>query len=347
MSASEDFLSFVNSLTKDLKIYVAIQLLLGNTLIWRPQFINSIRNDSMNMANRNVKLLVFLACFTSSMSPIFIRLAADVPPMAIGFYRLAFALPFFLTASLVYHKEEFRKISRRQLVGSIMAGIFLFLHFLTFFIGVGKTTVASAMVLTCLHPVIILLITTLFFKEKTNIKIVTGVIIALLGGAIVGGGDYAIAGEALIGDLLCFLSAVMLSLYLISGQKMGKGLNITVYITIVFSCCCASFGFGMIVSSTPFFGYEKESMVWVVALALICQVLGHGLFNWTLRYISPLYLATSETVEVIYSSIVAYLIFKEIPTGIQYIGGSITIIGILIYNYYESKNISNNQIIGA
>ncbi|MGI6733611.1 MAG: DMT family transporter [Anaerovoracaceae bacterium] len=291
----------------------------------------------MDFIRRNVKIVVLLACFAASLSPIFIRLAEGIPPMAVGFYRLTFGLPFFIATSLIYHREEIRKISKRQLRGPAMAGVFLFLHFLTFFIGVGKTTVASAVVLTCLHPVVILVITAVFFKEKTNMKIVAGVVIALLGGAVVGGGDYAIAGEAFIGDIMCFMSAVFMALYLLAGQKLASGLHITVYITIVFSCCWACFGLGMIMSGTSFTGYEPKSYFWVLVLAIVCQIGAHGLFNWSLRYISPLYLATSETVEVVYSALVAYLLFNEVPVLMQYIGSTMIIAGILIYNYFEAE----------
>lgn len=291
----------------------------------------------MEFAKRNVKIVVLFACLAASMSPIIIRLAGSMPPMAIGFYRLGFSMPFFIFIALAFHREGFKKLSRRQLAGSVVAGGLLFLHFLTFISGVGKTTVASAVVLTCLHPVVILIITAVFFKEKTNIKVISGVIIALLGGAVVGGGDYAIAGEALVGDLLCFISAVMLALYFIAGQKLGSGIETPVYLMIVFGCCWIFFGAGMIISGTSFTGYEAKSLFWVFMLAIVCQIIGHGLFNWTLRYISPLYLATSETIEVIYSSLAAYLLFNEIPVLMQYIGGSLTIAGILIYNYFETQ----------
>lgn len=291
----------------------------------------------INFAIRHVKIVVLFACLAASLSGVLVRLAGEMPPMAIGFYRLSFAMPVFILFSLVFHREEFKKLTKRQLGGSVLAGVFLFVHFLTFFTGVGMTTIASATVIACLHPVIILIITTVFFKEKTNYKVVAGVAIALVGAAIVSGGDYAIAGEALVGDLLCFITAVAMALYFIVGQKLGGGINTTVYVTIVFGCCWACFGLGMIVSGTSFTGYERESYLWVLALAISCQIIAHGLFNWTLRYISPLYLATSETVEVVYASIIAFVLFQEAPVLMQYIGGSLTIAGILIYNYFEAQ----------
>jgi uncharacterized membrane protein len=115
-------------------------------------------------------------------------------------------------------------------------------------------------------------------------------------------------------------------------------LHIAAYITVVFSCCWACFGLGMILSGTNFTGYEPESYLWVLMLAIVCQIGAHGLFNWSLRYISQLYVSTSETTEVIYSTIIAYLLFDEVPVLMQYIGSSMIIAGILIYNYFEAAS---------
>ena len=94
----------------------------------------------------------------------------------------------------------------------------------------------------------------------------------------------------------------------------------------------------MILSGTNFTGYEPESYLWVLMLAIVCQIGAHGLFHWSLRYISQLYVSTSETTEVIYSTIIAYLLFDEVSVLMQYIGSSMIIAGILIYNYFEAAS---------
>ena len=298
----------------------------------------------MNIFQKNAKTVVFFACLAASTSPIFIRLASDMPSLAVGFYRLSFAMPFFIFPVAVWHKNEVMNLSKRQLLGCISAGLFLFLHFMSWFTGIVRTTVASAVVLASLHPIIILIITALIFRKKTNIKIVIGVIIALIGGAIITGGDYSFAGDALLGDFLAFMAAFFMALYFIAGEKFRPGINTIVYVCIVFGCCWFFFFLGMLATNTPFSGYSTNSYIAVFAMAVINQIGTHGLFNWCLGYVSPLYVSTSETVEVVYSSIMAAIIFSEFPTFWQYVGGAVTIIGILIYNYYESRKSTDSML---
>lgn len=289
----------------------------------------------MNRFQQNAKAVVIFACLAASTSAIFVRLAGDMPSVAIGFFRLTFSMPFFFIPVFTWHRKELFSLEKKQLAGTVLAGLLLFLHFMSWFMGIVRTTVASAVVLCCLHPIVILIVTAVFFREKTSRKVVAGVMVALIGGAVVTGGDYSFANEALLGDFLAFMGAVFMGLYFIAGRKLRVGINTTVYVFLVFGSTWFFFFLGMIASGTPFSGYPLESYLAALGLALVCQIGGHALFNWSLGYVSPLYIATAETSEVVFASVMAMFLFSEVPTPWQIVGGGITILGIIIYNYFE------------
>lgn len=291
----------------------------------------------MNAFQRNAKALVIVATLASSVSSIFVRLAGEMPSMAVGFYRLSFAMPFLLAPLFLWFRKDLAALTRRQWGAVFLTGFFLFLHFITWFMSITRTTIASAVVLCSLHPIVVLVLSALFLKEKTTGKVVLGVVLALTGGAVVAGGDYSFAREALLGDLLAFLGAVFLALYFLAGQRLRPGIPAAVYITLVYAACWLFFLAGMLATGTPFTGYPPQSYAATVAMAFINQILSHGLINWSLGYVTPLYVATTQTGEVVFASILAMLLFSEIPTFWQIVGGGITILGILLYNYFESK----------
>ena len=72
-------------------------------------------------------------------------------------------------------------------------------------------------------------------------------------------------------------------------------------------------------------------------MAMVCQIGAHAVFNWCLGHVSPLYISTIETGESISASFLAFLIFSEMPSVWQFIGGAVTIGGLLYYNYHEGK----------
>ena len=288
----------------------------------------------MNFFERNARKIVVMGAMAASFSAIFVRLV-DVPPVAIGFYRLTFALPFFAAIVLMRHRKELLEVRGKQLAGCMLGGLFLAGHYFTWFTALSNTTVASAVVLCNLSPIIILVITSLVFREKTNIKAVIGVVIALIGAAVITGGDYSFAGDAIYGDIMALFGALFYALYFIVGQRMRKGINAAVYVFIIFFACWLALAVGMVVTSTPFTGYAVKDYFILFAFAMVCQIGAHAVFNWCLGHVTPLYISTIETGESIFASAFAALIFLEIPTLWQWIGGGIVIAGLLYYHRNE------------
>ncbi|MBR0600211.1 DMT family transporter [Sinanaerobacter chloroacetimidivorans] len=290
----------------------------------------------MNIFERNAKKVVVAGVLSASTSAIFIRLI-NASSIAVGFYRLTYALPFFTLAVIFWHKKELLSITRRQLMGCILAGLFLSAHFFTWFTSIENTTVASAVVICSTHPIIILAITALVLREKTNLKAVAGVLIALLGAAIITGGDYSFSGNAIYGDIMAFLGAIFLALYFLAGRRLRKNINATVYVFLVFSVSWVVFTIGMFATKTPFTGYSSMDYGYLFAMAIVCQIGAHAVFNWCLGHVTPLYISTIENGEAIFASAMAVIFFGEIPTLWQLVGGIITICGLLYYNYHEAK----------
>jgi Permeases of the drug/metabolite transporter (DMT) superfamily len=291
----------------------------------------------MNVFERNAKKVVIFAALAASSSAIFVRFI-NADAIAIGFYRLTFALPFFAVGAFVWNRKELFSITPKQLIGCALGGLFLTGHFFTWFTAIENTTVASAVVICSTDPIIILAITAGILKEKTSWKAVVGVLIALTGAAIITGGDYSFAGDSIFGDIMAFLGALFIALYFLTGRKMRKEINATVYVFLVFTACWIAFTVGMLLTGTPFTGYSKMDYINLFAMAMVCQIGAHAVFNWCLGHVSPLYISTIETGEAIFASILAVIFFAEIPTAWQLVGGGITICGLLYYNYHDAQN---------
>jgi len=296
----------------------------------------------MNILERNAKLIVILGSVAASFSPIFVRLI-DAGSIAIGFYRLTFVVPFFAASVLLWHREELRALSIRQIAGCVLGGLLLAGHYFTWFSSIENTSVASAVVLLNLNPVIILIITGLILREKINPKAVIGVMIAFVGAAIISGGDYSFAGNAIYGDLQAFISAIFFALYFLAGRKMRREINATVYIFFVFATSWVAFIVAMLVADVPFTGYSARDYLYLFAFAIVCQIGVHVVINWGLGHVSPLYISTVKTSESVIAAVLAAFMFAEIPTPWQWVGGAVTICGLLYYNYHD-QDVRNPKV---
>lgn len=72
-------------------------------------------------------------------------------------------------------------------------------------------------------------------------------------------------------------------------------------------------------------------------MAVLCSLFCHSLYTWSLEFISPTLLAIFKILAPIPTAVLGFLVFGEMPTGNQVIGGMIVILGICVYTLYASK----------
>lgn len=100
--------------------------------------------------------------------------------------------------------------------------ILLALHFLLWFASLKFTTVASSTIILALQPIVSLVGGFFLFKERTTSSAIATMGIAILGVMCIGWGDLGLSEQAVIGDILSFLSVIAVVGYLFIGQTTVK-----------------------------------------------------------------------------------------------------------------------------
>jgi len=296
--------------------------------------------SSLNIFERHPHIIAVIALFVGSCSGVLGKLIT-ANSMAIGFYRLTFSLPFFAVPLFFKHREMLKNLTKKDILSTALVGFFLFVHFFAWFKAVQTTTIASAIVFQALNPITVLLITVLIFRQPVKGKAVLGIFIALIGGAIIAGFDYKMAGDTFSGNLFALLAGTMYAFYFCIGNVLRKRIPATAYVFLVFFFCWIFFILGMIGTGTPFVGYPSMDYVWLLLMALFCQIGSHAVNNWCLGYVSPLFLSTLGTGEIAISTLLAMIVVAEIPTLWQCIGAVIVIVGLICYNL--NSQLDNNS----
>ncbi len=263
------------------------------------------------------------------------------PAMAIGFWRLSIALPFFLIPVLMNKekREKLMAIAPKDLVWCFVAGVFLFCHFFSWFNAVKLTNIASAAVLASLHPLVVLVVTVFIYKRKVSIKSIIAIAVALMGGAVIVGVDVnSFAGSNLQGNIFAFFAAMFMGLYFAVGDAIRKRVEGGIYVLLVFSSCWLCFTIGNFATGTPLLGYPAVDYLLLVAMALVCQIGAHAVFNLCIGHVSSLYVSTWETGDAVFSTLFAVLLLQQIPKPYEIIGCVIVVCALLYYNRQESSH---------
>jgi drug/metabolite transporter (DMT)-like permease len=288
---------------------------------------------------RHAKIATVLAVIFGATSGV-LGSVITAPSMAIGFWRLTIALPFFIIPTVINKekRERFVAISSKDCIWCFVAGAFLFGHFFSWFNAVKFTNIASASVLAALHPLVVLLVTILIYKRKVSWKSIVAIAVALIGGAIIVGADYGtFAGGNLKGNIYAFFAAIFMGLYFSVGDSVRKRVDGGLYVLLVFLSCWLCFSVGMIVSNTDALGYPTQDYLLLVVMALICQIGAHAVFNLCIGHVSSLYVSTWESGDPVFSTIMAIIFLQQIPTPYELVGCVIVVCALLYYNRQESR----------
>ncbi|GEN88221.1 DMT family transporter [Oceanobacillus sp. FSL W8-0428] len=291
----------------------------------------------MRQSAFNPKAAVVIGVFSISTSAIFVRLASEASASIIANYRLLFAALLLLPFILFHYKHEFKRITTKNWGLSILAGVFLALFFILWFESLNHTSVASSVVLISLQPILAFIGTYFIFGERFSSGAVISIFIVLLGGLIIGSGDFQLSGDVLYGDMLALLGAIAVTTYFLSGQHVRKNVSLITYTFIVYSISAVTLTLFNIIQQENFFSYPASHWWIFIALAIIPTFLGHSLFNWSLKWLSTSTISMAIVFEPVGAGILAFLILNEAPTWAQFLGGTIIVIGLFLFILSTSR----------
>ncbi|MFJ8245914.1 DMT family transporter [Peribacillus asahii] len=290
----------------------------------------------MKAAFINPYFALVVGVITVSFSAILVKLAS-APSGIIAFYRLLFTVLLLLPFFLIKHVHEMKLMIRKDFFLTMAAGIFLAFHFILWFESLNYTTVASSTVLVTLQPIFAFAGAFFFFKERFSVKVLISGAIAIIGSVIISWGDFRISGWALFGDLLALIACALATSYLLVGQDVRKRISSTTYTFIVYSFSTIVLFMYVIVAQQPLRGYPVADWMYFILLAIFPTLLGHSLFNWTIKWLSTTTISMAILLEPVGATILAYFLFGEKVIWTQLLGGAVICYGLTMFLYEERK----------
>jgi drug/metabolite transporter (DMT)-like permease len=282
---------------------------------------------------------------SASTSSIFIRLAqVEVHSIVIASYRMAIATVILLPWALIRYREDLRNIRSLHWVMTLLAGLFLGLHFGTWISSLAFTSVASSVVLVQTTPIFVMLLSPLILGEKPSSRAVMGLFVALIGSLAIGISDscsspfepgcFAILARAnsiaLKGDLLALAGALSGALYLLIGRTVRKTMPLIPYITLLYGSAAISLWSVALTTRLPITGFSSKMYLWFLLLAIFPQLLAHSSYNWALKYLPATMVSLSLLGEPVSATILAYLFLGERLSTLRWIGAIIVLAGITL-----------------
>jgi len=282
-----------------------------------------------------------VATVAVSFSAIFIS-ETTAPPLVTAAYRMALTAAILVPVALRRHRSRRlpgasgqAAVARAALTGRdyallMAAGALLALHFATWTVSLFYTSVASSTLFVTVHPVLVAALAWVWLGERPRPVVAAGIALTLLGSLVIAGGDVRLGGRALIGDGLALAGAVVFAFYLLIGRRVRQRLDPIAYSTPVYLCCAVVLAAIAIVGRQPFTPLTWHNLALFVALALVCTLGGHFVYNWTLKYLDTAVVSVSFLGEPVIAAALAWPLLGQPIHPLTFAGGAIILAGIYL-----------------
>jgi len=283
-------------------------------------------------------LTLFFGVFCLSSSAIFVKLST-APSSITAFYRLLFTAVMLLPV-LIFSKtnrDALLGVTKKQAMQILAAGFLLAVHYVLWFESLRYTSVASSTVLVTLQPLFSIVWGYLFLKERYSKTALMGCAIAIGGAMIIGWGDFRISGLALLGDIMAFAAAGVISGYFLIGQKVRSELPVVPYSVAGFLSSAFFLALYSVATGASFTGYDQNTWLAFLGIAFVATICGQFLFNVLLKWLPATFITMSILGESVGTCILAWFILHEVLSLRQIVGIVVILGGLLIFFMNQNK----------
>jgi drug/metabolite transporter (DMT)-like permease len=274
-------------------------------------------------------LVLLLGVLCISVGSIIVRLTA-APALAVAFYRIAFATILLSPFAIGSARRSLPSLVPRSRLLLVVSGGALALHFAAWIASLSYTSIASSLLLVNTAPIFALALSRVFLGERTDPALLVAIGVALLGAALIAAGDWGAAPSTLFGNLLAVAGAFTLAAYHVVGRGLREALPLHAYVISVWAVAALALAAIAALFGVPFAPYPARAWLGFLALGLVPTVFGHGLVNRSLRSLSAPTVGLFLLGEPIGASILAYLVFGEVPSASTAVGGLIVLLALAL-----------------
>ena len=260
---------------------------------------------------------------------------ATLTPLMGSFARYVVACAALLVAAFIL-EGGLPRLSARQWAATFVLGLFGVFAYNLFFMGaLAKLPASRAALIIALNPAITIAISAVVFKERLGARRWAGVVVALVGVAIVvSKGDFAnfAGGVVGLGELFMFAAVTSWALYTILGRKVLVGL--TPLAATNYAALWGTMLLGL--AAAPAFGaLHPTQFDWRMTVSLLyLGVLGTAVaFVWYYMSVKKVGASTTSifnNLVPVFGVAISVLLLGEQLLMSMLIGGAVTILGVLM-----------------
>ena len=259
-------------------------------------------------------------------------LSSDLPVLQITWARYFFTVAFTFPVMFFFYRNQLKWSDKPKL--QIIRGLILLIANICFFYSISVISLAKALTLAFVAPLIVTAFSPMFLGEKVGFRRWSAVVIGFVGSLVVIRPGFV---EINLASLAALGTGVMYGFYLIITRKLSTSDNplLTLLLTGVV-------GAVIITCVMPFVWVTPSLNQWSMMAAIgVFACIGHLFLILSLKYADASKLAPFSYFEIITNIIIGYYFFSDFPDNWTFLGLSIIIMSGVYISRRESYIKSN------
>ena len=267
-------------------------------------------------------------------SALFVKVS-ETGPVATAFWRVALALPFLWTWSVIGsrggHVAAF--LSERRLI--IAAGLFFAGDLAVWHWSIVLTSVANATLLANLAPIFVTLTVWLLYGRRPTAMFLAGLAAALAGVTVLLGGDFRAGGGAVFGDFLGVVTAMFYGAYQLTVTRARSRSATSVIMAWSGLVTAVALLPVALASGEQILPHTAAGWATLAGLALISQVAGQSLIAYAMAHLPATFSSVGLLAQPVIAAALAWGLLGETLGWIEIAGAIVVLIGIFIAHRAE------------
>jgi drug/metabolite transporter (DMT)-like permease len=184
-------------------------------------------------------------------------------------------------------------------------------------------------------PIWIVLLAPFVSRETGGRSELAGVALAFAGGAWLALGGERGAGpdpgsHGLLGPALAVAGAWAATGYFLIGRRVGTRLALIGYLCVCYGTATVTLALAALATGTQLAGFAPATVLWLLALGLVPQLIGHSACNAALRKLPALLVALPLLLEPVVGSLLAWWVLDEAPPARALGAGVLVLAGVAL-----------------
>lgn len=273
-------------------------------------------------------LAVLAVTFLWGLGPLFVR-AIDASPLTIAAWRNWLAVPVMVLVAYLAKAPLAWRWLKAALAGGVAFTLAQTLGFASF----QETSLANAVLIGAISPVMIAVIAVPMFGERLSRAQIALMVVTMAAVAVFVLSAGSTSGASRKGDLLAVGSLLAQTAYLLSVKRARvAGVPAAAYIAGVFIIGGTLITPMAALWGTSFTAITGEEWGYLIALAAVVGCAGHGLMTWAQKHVNVGIASVIILGTTVVTAVGGWIFFDQALTGVQMLAGAVvlaTIGGIL------------------